>query len=227
MFRAEKLLELSAGIGPVLGLDTASATASIAIASHGRILAEVTRSASSHGAELPRAVDEALAQAGIALKDLSGIAVGLGPGSYTGLRVGIAYAKGLVLALGCALIGIPSFDCVALAASERAEVLDGALIATIFDARKGEIYANFYRARPDRLDKNSEPLIITLQNLFTQLSSGAILVGDSKAREASLLLSERGIESTVIDEVELNSRGRYVAALGAEGIARGAVAAPA
>ena len=119
LFRAEKLFELGAGVGPVLGLDTASATASLAIVSHGKVLAQVTRSAASHGAELPAAVAEIFAQAALTLKDLQGIAVGIGPGSFTGLRVGIAYAKGLVLALGCALIGIPTFDCLALAAFEQ------------------------------------------------------------------------------------------------------------
>jgi len=227
LFRAEKLLELSAGMGPVLGIDTASATASIAIVAHGRVIAELTRSASSHGAELPNAVAQAIKQAGTPLKDLSGIAVGIGPGSFTGLRVGIAYAKGLVLALGCALIGIPSLDCVALAALERLPITEETLLATIFDARKGEVYANLYRARPDRLDKISQPLVIRLQNLFTQVSHSVILVGDSKAKEASLLLSERGIRSIFVNEVELNSRGRYVAALGAEGISGGEIGAPA
>jgi tRNA threonylcarbamoyladenosine biosynthesis protein TsaB len=120
LFRAERLFELSAEVGPVLGLDTASATASLAIVSHGKILAQVVRSASSHGAELPAAAAEVVARAGIQLRDLQGIAVGIGPGSFTGLRVGIAYAKGLILALGCALIGIPTFDCLALAAFEWA-----------------------------------------------------------------------------------------------------------
>ena len=227
LFRAEKLLELSAGVGPVLGIDTASTTASVAIVAHGKLLAELTRSASSHGAELPDAVGEAVEQAGIRLKDLSGIAVGIGPGSFTGLRVGLAYAKGLVLALGCALVGIPSLDCVALATLDRLPTAEESLIATIYDARKGEVYANLYRAGADRLDKISQPLVIKLQNLFTQVSHGVILVGDSKAKEASLLLSERGYQSTVLTEVELNSRGRYVAALGAERISRGEVDAPA
>jgi tRNA threonylcarbamoyladenosine biosynthesis protein TsaB len=227
LFRAEKLLELSAGVGPVLGIDTASTIASVAIVAHGKLLAEVMRSAASHGAELPDAVAEAVKQAGITLKDLRGIAVGIGPGSYTGLRVGIAYAKGLVLALGCALVGIPSLDCVALATLDRLPIPDETLIAAIFDARKGEVYTNLYRTKPDRLDKISQPLVIRLQELVTELSHGVIVVGDSKAKEASLLLSERGYESTVVNEVELNSRGRYVAALGAEGIARGEIARPA
>src|SRR5208283_5385388 len=172
LFRAEKLLELSVGVGSVLGLDTASATASLAIVAHGKILAEQSRSASSHGAELPAAVSELLAQAHISLKDLQGVAVGIGPGSFTGLRVGIAYAKGLILALRCALIGIPTFDCLALAAFEWVSAPEGSLICPIVDARKGEVYANLYRARVDRLDKISQPLVIKLQNLFPELSDG-------------------------------------------------------
>jgi hypothetical protein len=70
-------------------------------------------------------------------------------------------------------------------------------------------------------------LVIKLQNLFPELNVGVILVGDSKAKEASLLLSERGTRSTVLNEVELNSRGRYVAALGADRIARGELDTPA
>src|SRR5579862_4646652 len=131
LFRAERLLAMSAGIAPVLGLDTSGATASLAIVSHGKVLAEVARSAASHGAELPAAVAEVAAQAAVALKDLEAIAVGIGPGSFTGLRVGLAYAKGMVLALGCALIGIPTFDCLALAAFEHAAPSEGSAICTI------------------------------------------------------------------------------------------------
>jgi tRNA threonylcarbamoyladenosine biosynthesis protein TsaB len=227
LFRAERLFELGAGVGAVLGLDTASATASVAIVSHGKILADVRRPAVSHGAELPTAVTDVLAQARIKLKDLQGIAVGTGPGSFTGLRVGIAYAKGLVLALRCALIGIPTFDCLAVAAWEHLSPPEGTPICPILDARRGEVYTNLYRVRADRLDKISQPLVIRLQNLFPELSDGVILVGDSKAKEASLLLSERGIHSTVLNEVELNSRGRYVAAMGAEGISLGEIDTPA
>lgn len=227
LFRVERLLESSAGVGPVLGVDTAGPTASLAVASHGRIVAELSRSASSHGADLPAAVSEVLTHAGLKLKDLQGIAVGTGPGSFTGLRVGIAYAKGLVLGLGCALVGIPTFDCLALAAFEKASPSEGTAIWTILDARRGEVYANLYRARADRLDKISDPLVIRLQNLFPEVSDGDIMVGDSTAREASLLLIEREIRSTIFDEVELNSRGRYVAALGAARIARGELDTPA
>jgi tRNA threonylcarbamoyladenosine biosynthesis protein TsaB len=226
LFRADRLLEIGAGVGPVLGLDTAGTTASIAIVSHGKVIAELAQPAASHGVALPAAVAEVLGQGGITFQDLRGIAVGMGPGSFTGLRVGIAYAKGLILALGCALIGIPTFDCLALAAFEKASPPDDTTICPIFDARKGEVYANLYRVSADRLDKISQPLVIRLQNLYPELSDGVILIGDSKAKEASLLLNERGIRSTVLEGVD-NSRGRYVAALAAERISRGETDTPA
>lgn len=217
LFRAEKLLASSAELGPVMGLDTASPIASLAIASRGKILAQVTRSAASHCAQLPALVDELLAQARIELKDLNGIAVGLGPGSFTGLRVGLSYVKGLALALGCGVVGIPSFDCVALGALEQLpSAPDGGSICTIADARKEEVYAALYRIGPDRLEKISTVEVIRLESLFQLLPDGVILVGDSKVREASLLLGKRGIRSTILEELELNSRGRYVAALGAQ-----------
>src|SRR5580704_6967163 len=128
LFRADRLLKAGAGVGPVLGLDTASSTASLAIVSRGKILAEITRSAKSHGAELPAAVAELIGKVGIQLKDLAGIAVGLGPGSYTGLRVGLSYVKGLALALRCAVVGISTFDCLAMAALEQTSAPDGAQI---------------------------------------------------------------------------------------------------
>ena len=122
----------------------------------------------------------------------------------------------------------PTFDCVALAAFEQTYAAPrGQSICPILDARKGEVYTNLYRAGADRLDKISHPLVIRLQNLFPELSDGVILVGDSKAKEASLLLNERGIQSTVLEGVELNSRGRYVAALGAVRISRGEIDTPA
>ncbi len=222
LFRADRLLAAAAATGPVMGLDTASTTASLAIVSHGKIFAQVTRSTASHGAELPDAVAELLAQAGIGLKDLKGIAIGLGPGSFTGLRVGLSYVKGLVVALGCVLVGIPTFDCMALAALERSpSATEDTLICPILDARKNEIYSEFYRIGADTLDKISPPLVLRLEELFPQLSDGVIFIGDAKAREASLLLSERGIRSTVLEEMEFNSRGRYVAALGAHRISLG------
>ena len=228
LFRVERLLSWGADAGPVMGLDTSSPTASLAIVANGKVIAETSRAATSHGAALPAAVEELLGMAGMRLQDLKGIAAGLGPGSFTGMRVGLSYMKGLVMALGCAVVGVPTFDCLALSAWEQsAPVPPGTLVCPVVDARKGEVYAGLYRTGRDELEKISEALVITLQNLVLQLSGSVLIAGDSKAREAAGLLGERGILCTMLEEMEPNSRGRYVAAIGAERLSKGEADSPA
>src|SRR5271170_7435698 len=116
----ERLLEASAALGPVLGLETGGPVASLGVVARGRIAAVLSRPTVSHCAGLPDAVDEVLAAAGFKLRDLAAIAVGIGPGSFTGLRVGLSYAKGLASALGMAVVGVSSLDAIALCAAREA-----------------------------------------------------------------------------------------------------------
>src|SRR5271168_624152 len=139
--RVNRLLEQAAATRPVLGLDTSTSIASLAVIAGGRVAASVDRPVTSHGAALPAAVDEVLASAGLAISDLGAIAVGTGPGSFTGLRIGISYVKGIAMVSGCALVGVPGFDAMALAALERNNIHDGRLLCVVVDARKGEVYA--------------------------------------------------------------------------------------
>src|SRR5438045_233914 len=96
--RADRLLAQASSTGPVLGFDTGTSIASIALIVNGRVAGDIARPATSHGAALPGAVDEILSSANLRPSDLAGIAVGIGPGSFTGLRIGLSYAKGLVFA---------------------------------------------------------------------------------------------------------------------------------
>jgi len=142
---------------------------------------------------------------------LTGIAVGLGPGSYTGLRVGLSYVKGLALSASMCRCGYSTFDCLAMTALDRTSASEGSLICAILDARKNEVYANIYRARAAGLDNISQTLGNKTREPFpTMLSAGVILTGECESRGASLLLIERGVKSTLLREAELNSRGRYV-----------------
>jgi tRNA threonylcarbamoyladenosine biosynthesis protein TsaB len=98
-----------------------------------------------HGAALPQALVDLLRAEGLAIPDVEGFAVGLGPGSFTGLRVGLATWKGLAYANRRPIAGASSLAAMALAAA--ADAKDGALLVPLLDARKGEVYAGFYRAR--------------------------------------------------------------------------------
>ncbi len=98
-----------------------------------------------HGAALPQALVDLLRAEGLAIPDVEGFAVGLGPGSFTGLRVGLATWKGLAYANRRPIAGASSLAAMALAAA--ADAGDGAVLVPLLDARKGEVYAGFYRAR--------------------------------------------------------------------------------
>lgn len=96
-----------------------------------------------HGARLPGALEELLLAEGLSVPELEGYAVGLGPGSFTGLRIGLATWKGLAYANRRPVAGASSLAAMALAAAPAAP--PGAVLVPLLDARKGEIYAGFYR----------------------------------------------------------------------------------
>jgi tRNA threonylcarbamoyladenosine biosynthesis protein TsaB len=219
--RVETALAAGAAAGPVLGIDTGGPQADLALVADGRVLAEASRSVASHGAELPEAVAGLLASVGLAVRDLKAVAVGIGPGSFTGLRVGLSYAKGLKFAVGCALLGIPSLDTLALAALTASSVAPGRMICPVLDARKGEVYAALYRASRDGLEKLSDDLVVTLANLAPHLGTDVLLVGDAKAEEACSLAARAGHRASCVEMTELDLRGRVVAALGAAGVTAG------
>lgn len=105
--------------GPLLAFDTATTVAVAAVgAPDGRLLAETAWTAGHrHGEELLARVDALLAEAGVELSGLGGIIVGTGPGAFTGLRVGLATAKGLAHALGVPIVGVPTRSAMLTAAA--------------------------------------------------------------------------------------------------------------
>src|SRR5579885_825016 len=170
LFRADLLLRQSGATGPVLGLETGSPQASLAICSHGRILASEAPARRAHGESVAGAIDAMLRRCGLRVGDLAAIAVGIGPGSFTGLRIALSYAKGVALATGCALIGVPSLDALALCALELPALAQTATICPILDARKGEMYAALYRRVENGLEKISGEFLVTAEDLARQLA---------------------------------------------------------
>ena len=219
--RVSRLLEQAAETGPVLGLDTSNQIASLAILARGRVAARVAHPVTSHGASLPGVVDDLLSSAGLKIRDLAAIAVGIGPGSFTGLRIGLSYAKGLAMASGCALTGVPGFDAMALAAIDTADIELGSLLAVVVDARKNEVYATLYRVVADGLEKLTEDLVITLEHLASRITEDVTFIGDSTAKDASALVSRKGHRAAVFETGTLDMRGVSVAAIGAVAFTRG------
>ncbi len=101
-------------MNPLLAIDTATDWASVAIVDPDGVLAERSwRSRRRHTVEVAPAVSDLLSLCGLATKDLAAIAVAIGPGSYTGLRIGLALAKGLALASGLRIVPVPTLDVLA------------------------------------------------------------------------------------------------------------------
>jgi tRNA threonylcarbamoyladenosine biosynthesis protein TsaB len=135
----------------LLGLDTATATAGLAIVDEtGRVLAEARHATASRGADLLVGIDEVCRAAGVAPRELTAVAVGAGPGSFTGLRIGMATAKGIAFAAGRPLWAVSSLAAladdarVALADDQLLVHADGMICAAL-DARRGEVFAGCFR----------------------------------------------------------------------------------
>jgi tRNA threonylcarbamoyladenosine biosynthesis protein TsaB len=131
----------------ILALDTTARTLSCALAHDDVVLSERSSDDSQpHGARLPRELMDLLEDTGLALPAIDVYAVATGPGSFTGLRVGIATMQGLAFAAGKPLIGVSALD--ALAAIDRVDPKSAShqtsLIATLVDAWRGEVYAALY-----------------------------------------------------------------------------------
>jgi tRNA threonylcarbamoyladenosine biosynthesis protein TsaB len=219
--RADFLLAQGRAAGAVLGLDTGSPTASIALVVAGRLAGETARAVTSHGAALPQAVAQLLDHAELHASDLSAIAVGIGPGSFTGLRIGLSYAKGLAFASGAKIIGVASLDALAAGALDAPACSPGLQVCALLDARKGEVYAALYEIVSDGLEKISQDVVMPLVRVTSPLRQNAILAGDYTAKDAAALAKKQGLEVTVLGLGALESRGRYIAALGAASVAAG------
>lgn len=178
----------------LLAFDTSTPHASLSLSDGAEILAETLYlSGSSHSQILPQEIDHLLLRVGWRWADVQGIAVGIGPGSFTGLRVGIASAQGLAWAHGCALYGISSLDALALHAPAPC-----ASIVACLDARKGQIFARIYLPARSPLPFHAvtPPLLLDpaeLLSLFPLLpppvaflGSGALLLRKELAASASL-----------------------------------------
>jgi tRNA threonylcarbamoyladenosine biosynthesis protein TsaB len=123
----------------ILALDTATLTASVAVLVGDEVVAKAQTRASTHSESLLPLVDEMLAKAGLVPADLDAIACGAGPGSFTGLRIGMATAKGLAFALGKPLVLASSLAALAAMIDD-----EGAHVLAVLDARKREVYVGLY-----------------------------------------------------------------------------------
>jgi tRNA threonylcarbamoyladenosine biosynthesis protein TsaB len=129
----------------LISLETATQMCSVALAKDGEVLAVKESSEDkSHSSQITVFIEEVLAKAGAAMKDVEGVAVSEGPGSYTGLRIGVSTAKGLCYGLDIPLIAVNTLQTMALGASIERGSGDNTLYCPLIDARRMEVYYALY-----------------------------------------------------------------------------------
>jgi len=173
----------------LLGVETSSTVFSVAVCDGGKILSslkfEGVGRPSSHLMEL---IQQAMASAELELKDLDGFTVSIGPGSFTGLRVGVMTVKTLAWALKKPVLPVSSLEVIA-----QNLMLSPQPFCVFLDARKGKVYAALFRSDgTGRVERLSQDRLAPPEEIMKQLKSPTLLVGDGVDRYLGLLSSING-----------------------------------
>jgi tRNA threonylcarbamoyladenosine biosynthesis protein TsaB len=200
-----------------VALDTATDVASIAVADDGQVRVEVTLPGRRHAAALLPGVIGALQMLGASLRDVGRVLCADGPGSFTGLRVGLATVQGMVRAHDAITVGtLPSL----LATAWGAAPFAAGPVAAVYDALRGDVYAAVYRVAENRVDILMPPVVATLGDLPARLPQPpGLVVGD-----ASVLDHRTVVEWTGRPPVAAAPRAAALIVL--DGVAGGVVDVP-
>ena len=158
----------------LLAFDTASRFISLALHDGHRLHLESTwHSANNHTVELAPAIQRALHQTGLAVTDLSAVAVAQGPGSFTGLRIGLGVAKGLAMAQRIALIAVPTLEIVAAGIPPASDDL-----VAVLQAGRGRICAQRFHWSGDRWTPAGQAVITTWEQQIDAVKRRALFAGE-------------------------------------------------
>jgi tRNA threonylcarbamoyladenosine biosynthesis protein TsaB len=207
----------------ILSLETGTDVCSAALARQGRLISlRESGEGRNHARDLAIFVREMLEQTGIAPRELDAVAVGRGPGSYTGLRVGVSLAKGLACGLDIPLIAVDSLQALARVACEEVEAgilpvreLSGHTLAPMIDARRMEVYTRLFDPALNPLSP-IEAVILDEHTFADRLAAGPLAVfGDGASKLGKILAHPNLIELPVV------SSARGMASLAEKAFAEG------
>ncbi|MGH2596524.1 MAG: tRNA (adenosine(37)-N6)-threonylcarbamoyltransferase complex dimerization subunit type 1 TsaB [Actinomycetota bacterium] len=150
----------------VLGIDTSTPQTSVAIGNDREVLARISIAGKARQESVTPALQQMLAWSGLDLDRVGGIAVGIGPGLFTGLRVGVETAKTLAQVLNVPIVGITSLDALAFAIRHTSR-----RIACVIDARRGEVFVAVYRAVPGGVVRETDHLVLKPDHLVAELQA--------------------------------------------------------
>ena len=202
----------------VLGIDTSTSSGSVGLINDGEILSDYLLNIPvTHSERLLGAIEFVLKETRCPIENLEGWAISLGPGSFTGLRIGVSTVKGLAFATGKPVAGVSTLD---VLASQIAPT--SYLICPILDARKKEVYTAFYRYEEDgSLRRQSNYQAIGPEELVKRITEQTIFLGDGVRTYRDFLLNSLP-SLAIFPLAPLHvSRGSVVAKLGSELLQKG------
>src|SRR5690606_25134679 len=166
----------------ILNIETATKNCSVSLSKNGQtiVINELAEENFSHAEKLHLFIKDVLAKAKISLSDLNAIAVSKGPGSYTGLRIGVSAAKGLCYALNIPLIAIDTLAVLA----EKISV-DSGIIVPMIDARRMEVFTQMFRG--DYAPLSVAEALIVDETAFADISENIHLIGDGALKCKTVL----------------------------------------
>jgi tRNA threonylcarbamoyladenosine biosynthesis protein TsaB len=208
----------------ILGIDTSTPCGSVGLVDGDRVLGDyLLNSPVTHSERLIEAIELILRESHLSANALDGWAVSLGPGSFTGLRIGVSTVKGLSFATGTPVLGVPTLD---ILAHQAAPV--PYQICPVLDARKKEVYTAFYRyGEGDILGRRSPFLAVRPETLIEKIKEKTLFVGEGLKTYGSLL--KEGLPNLAVFGPSFINvpHGSVVAQLGLELLRRGETLDPA
>jgi tRNA threonylcarbamoyladenosine biosynthesis protein TsaB len=189
----------------LLAIETATAVTAIALDGDGAACEVLVDDQRRHTEVLAPAIVALLAERGWSARDLDAVVVDVGPGLFTGLRVGVATAKGLSVATGVGLLAVSSTDALVAAACEAGVT---GLVVAVVDARRREVFAAIHTCGPNGarcLEDVTLATPVALAARIARLEGDVVLVGDGAVRHRDVLAA--GESRTVRDDLQVPSPG--------------------
>lgn len=166
----------------ILNIETATKNCSVSLAKNGETILckEIAEQGYSHAERLHVFIEEILKETAVTVQELNAIAVSKGPGSYTGLRIGVSTAKGLCYALGIPLISVDTLQVLA-----KQVAVENGLIVPMIDARRMEVYSAVFDANHNKTSEVQAEILT--ENSYTDMTEAIYFVGDCQEKCKTVL----------------------------------------
>ncbi|MEA3305982.1 MAG: tRNA (adenosine(37)-N6)-threonylcarbamoyltransferase complex dimerization subunit type 1 TsaB, partial [Candidatus Omnitrophota bacterium] len=205
----------------VLGVDTSTESLTVSVVDEKKSLANYHAIGKlKHSALLVPAIKNALSKSRIKIGNIGLFSVGIGPGSFTGLRVGVTSVRALAIALGKPFIGVPGMDAIAHNGYMYLKRMEprkpDTVICPILDAKRKQVYACIYSRSSGKLRRKSKYLLCPIENLLKRLKGDVLFLGDAVCLYKKQLLNKRTLKASFLEDKRWLPKGDVIARMGLE-----------